>query len=110
MNSISGAFQTRDHTYLSEKEVIRNGTGESVAKIYYDPTQEATFTYVATGASGGAVSVTVPTIGDFATVTDNGYTAIAATTWLVDEVSTAGSNTGAVRVTVKLTKYPSITS
>lgn len=108
--NITGAFQTRDHSYRADNEVIANGGGDAVAKVYYNNSEEATFTYVATGTSGGAVAVTVPTIGSLLTITDNSYSAIAATSWLVDDVSTAGSNNGAVRCTLRLTKYPNITS
>lgn len=108
---VTGVFQTLDHTYRSDAEIVQDGSGESVAKVYYNASQEASFTYVATGTNGVAnATVTVPTIGSLLVVTDAGYTAIAATTWLVDEVSVAKSNTGAARVTCKLTKYPAITS
>ena len=89
--SITGAFQSRDHTYRSEAEMIKSAQGETVAKVYYDFSEEASFSWVATGASGGAITVTLPTIGTLLTVTDAHYTQIAGTTWLVDDVSTAGS-------------------
>ena len=108
--NITGAMQTRDHQYRSETEMVRNSYGDTVAKIYYDASEEATFSWIATGTSGGSITVTLPTIGALLTVTDAGYTQIAGTTWLVDDVSTAGSNTGAVKVTAKLSKYPNITS
>ena len=108
--SITGAMQTRDHSYKSETEMIKNGGGDTVAKVYFDFSEEATFTYVATGASGGAVTVTTGSIGALMTVTDSTYPAIAGTSWLVDDVSTAGSNTGAVKVTMKLSRYPNITT
>jgi hypothetical protein len=108
--NITGAFQSRNHTFRAEMDTIKNGGGDTMAKVYYDQSEEASFTYVATGTSGGAVTVTKPTIGALMTIEDTTYPAIAATNWLVDEVSTDGSNTAAVRVTLKLTKYPNITS
>lgn len=103
-------LQTRDHTLKSDMDTIRDADGVTVAKIYYDPTQEASFEYIPTGASGGAVTPTLPTIGDVVTVTDSTYTQIAATNWLVDDVSTRSSNTGVMRVTIRMTRYPQITS
>ena len=103
-------LQTRDHTLRSEMETVRNADGVTEAKVYYDPTQEATFEYIPSGASGGAITPTLPAIGDVVTVTDSVYTQVAATNWLVDDVSTRSSNTGVMRVTVRMSRYPSITS
>lgn len=103
-------LQTRDHTLKSESETIKDADGVTVSKIYYDPTQECTFEYIPSGASGGAVTPTLPACGDVITVTDSAYTQVASTAWLVDDVSTKSSNTGVMRVTVKCTRYPSITS
>lgn len=103
-------LQTRDHTLKSESETIKDADGVTVSKVYYDPTQEATFEYVATAVSGGVAAPTLPACGDIFTVVDSVYTQIASTAWLVDDVSTKSSNTSAMRVTVKCTRYPSITS
>lgn len=108
--AVTGAFQTRDHGYRADNELIRNGSGDAVEKTFYNANEEASFEYVATGASGGAVTVTVPAVGDLMTITDPTYTAIAATNWIVDSVDVKGSNTTATRVTVKLNKYGAITS
>jgi hypothetical protein len=109
--AVTGAFQTRDHNYESGAEIIANGSGDTVEKTWYDVRQTATFEYVSTGAGpGGSVAVTMPTIGSILVVSDTGYTQIANSYWLVDKVSTKGSNTSAVRVTVNLTYYPLITS
>ncbi len=103
-------LQSRDHTLKSEMETVRDAEGTTVSKVYYDPNEEATFEYIPTGASGGGVTPTLPACGDMVTVTDAAYTRIANTNWLVDEVSTKSSNTSVMRVTVRMTRYPSITA
>jgi len=102
-------LQTRDYTRKSEMETIRDYEGTTVSKIYYDPTEEATFEYVVTAASGGVAAPTLPAIGDVITVVDT-VSGVGGTSWLCDDVSTKSSNTSCMRVTVKMTKYPSITS
>lgn len=103
-------LQTRDHALKSEMESIRDATGVTVAKIYYDPTEEATFEYIPSGVSGGTVTPTLPAIGDLITVTDSTYTQIAGTNWICEDVSTKSSNTGVMRVSIRMVKYPEITS
>lgn len=102
-------IQSRDHQLKSESETIKDAEGVTVTKIYYDPTQEITFEYIPTAASGGVVTPTMPDIGTFITMSnDTAYTAIASKVFLVDDVSTKSSNTGVMRVTVKATHYPQI--
>jgi hypothetical protein len=112
ITSIVGQFQTNDHGYTSDTEVIRDGTGAEVEKTFYAFKQTATFDYVASAAGGpsGTATVTVNAVGAIATVTDANYPAIAGTNWLVDSVDVKRSNVAAVRVTVKMTQYPSIVS
>ena len=112
ITSITGQFQTNDHGYEADNEIIRDGTGAEVEKTFYAFKMTATFEYVASAAGGpsGGATVTVPTIGALATVTDAAYPAIAATNWIVDGVDVKRSNVTAVRVTVKMTLYPSITT
>ena len=111
LNTATGQFQTRDHSYESEVEVIKTGLGDTIEKTWHDIHETATFEYVATGAGpGGAVAVVMPSIGDLLTITDTQYSQIAGSTWLVDGVDTKGSNSSAVRVTCKLSRYPLITS
>lgn len=69
--AVTGAFQTRDHNYASSNESIMDGAGAFVEDTTYGLYETATFEYVATGASGGSVTVTVPTVGALLTVTDN---------------------------------------
>jgi len=110
-SGVTGAFQTRDHSIQSGNEIIANGIGDPVNKTYYGQYETATFEYVATGAGpSGTVAVTYPTQGSTLTITDTVYTQISGSSWLVDKVSTKGSNTTSVRVTCELTRYPLITS
>ena len=109
--AITGAFQTRDHTYGAEMEEVTSGYGEVVATATYKFANDATFEYVATGAGpSGTIVPTLPTVGALLTITDLSYTQIAATNWIVTKVSTKGSNTSALKVTCDLKQYALITS
>lgn len=110
ITSVVGAFQTNDHGYTADTEVIRDGTGAEVEKTFYAFKMTGTFEYVATGAGpSGASTVVIPSVGQMVAVTDTVYPAIAATNWIVDSVDVKRSNVAAVRVTLKMTLYPSIT-
>lgn len=119
---VNGMFQTRDHTYMADSELITDTGDTPVSKCYWNYREEATFTYVAVNPSRniGACRVDVPQIGTFISIVDYNYTydstdggynyAINAYRgpWLVDGVSISNSNTSAVRVTVRLSRYPFI--
>lgn len=103
-----GSFQSRDHGFKSESEVIRDGGDTTVSKVYWDFREEASFTFVATnGRNVGNAYVAHPNVSDWVYVTDNVYPAISGY-WLVDDVFVAGSNTSATRVTLKLSRYPQL--
>lgn len=112
ITSVVGSFQTNDHGLEMDNEVIRSGDGTSVEKTFYDYKETATFEYVATAVGGpsGTGTVTTPGVGDLVSVSDSQYPAINHTNWLVDTVDIKRSNTAAVRVTLKMTQYPSITA
>ncbi len=104
---VNGLFQTRDHHFLMDKEEILDG-GESVVSLAYNnPREEASFTYVsfqfATYILGNA-PVSLPTIGRFVQVIDPRYARIRGY-WWVDDIMVSNSNTTAIRVTVKLSRY-----
>jgi len=104
---VTGSIQTRDHEINAESEVIYNQQGEVIGKDYFTKSEAATFTFVVTGAASSAtVSFTAPEIGTKLSIADPIYTPIAHTTWLLDNVSTAGTNKGALRVTYKMSYYP----
>ncbi len=110
----NGKLQTRDHTLKSEMETVRDAEGVTVNKTYYDPNQEATLEFVTTGSAGvGNAKPELPAIGDVVSLSDDVYTQIAGTVtganvWMVDEVSTKSSNTSAMRVTIRITRYNGI--
>ena len=112
VTSATGLFQTNDHGTESDNEIIRDGNGNEIEKTFYGFRQTATFDYVAGGTGGpsGTAAVVYPTIGTMVTVADTNYTNIAATNWLVDNVNVKRSNTGAARVSLKMTQYVQITS
>ena len=113
IGSVVGIFQSRDHGLEADNELIRNGTGDHVTKVFYDTGRETcTFEYVASqaGAADGSATVTHPTVGDVFTVADANYAPIVGTSWLADSVDIRGSNTTAARVSVKATRYALITS
>jgi hypothetical protein len=99
-------LQSRDHQKKADKDESRAGNGSVAQVTWYNPMEEATFTYIPYGSGTGTnLAVALPNIGDTATVTDNnGYNPITGS-WFVDDVSTQGSSTGALRVTTKLIKY-----
>lgn len=108
---VTGAFQTRGNAYASSNESVMDGLGSYVQDTTYAVHETATFEYVATAASGGgAAVVTLPVVGDLLTVTDNNYSQIAQTNWIVRNVDVKGSNTTATRVTVNLWRATGITS
>jgi hypothetical protein len=108
---VTGMFQTNDHALTADTEIIRDGTGAEVEKTFYAFKSTATFEYVATGAgSSGTATVTYPAIGVMVAIADTNYPNINATNWIVDSVDMKRSNVAAVRVTLKMTYYPSITT
>ena len=110
ITNVTGLFQTNDHGLTADTEIIRDGTGAEVEKTYYAFKMTGTFEYVATGAGPSGISaVTAPAVGQMVTVADTNYSAINASIWLVDSVDVKRSNVAAVRVTLKMTLYPSIT-
>ena len=110
ITNVTGAFQSRGHTFMKEKDTIKDGFGETVTKFYYDATEKANYTYFATGTSNSdAVVVVMPAIGDFVTITDTRYGQISGSNWLVDDVNTDNTNTSAIKVTLDLWRKSTIT-
>jgi len=109
LTAAQGSFQTLDHGLNASNEKVANGSGEFTEISIYGFNDTAVFEYVATAASvGGQAPVTMPIVGDIITVTDNQYTQISQTNWVVESVSVKGSNTTAKRVTVNLWRAPLI--
>jgi hypothetical protein len=107
---VTGLFQTNDHGLTADTEIIRDGTGAEVEKTFYAFKSTGTFEYVASGTGpSGTVAVTYPAVGAMVSVSDSNYSNLNATNWIVDSVDVKRSNVAAVRVTLKMTLYPSIT-
>jgi len=105
---VNGAFQTREHQYKCDNELIKNGGNTSVSKLYYDFSERASFVYVAVQAGLsqlGNAHVDTPFLGQWVNIVDTRYPAIAGQ-WLVDDISISSSNTSATRVTLDLSRYP----
>lgn len=104
-----GLFQTREHGYRANKELITDGGETPVSAVYWGDHEEATFMYVASNLTpgGGFSPVYSPTVGDWVSINDTNYPAIVGY-WLVDDVTVNSSNVNATRVTLKLTRYPYI--
>lgn len=108
MQYIQGLFQTREHSFKNTADLIKDGGETTVSKVYYDQYEEATFTYVVSSLNHnafGTAAVFLPYLGQSCRIIDNRYPHIVGN-WLVDEITTSSSNTSAMRVSVKLTRYP----
>jgi len=112
ITGVTGSFQRRDHDKISEVESVRNGSGTTVTRVYYDSHDEATFEYVLGDGTNNSpsASVSLPTVGNFLTVADSNYSELAASTWLIDHVASAATNVSSLRVTLRLSKWPGISS
>ena len=110
----SGLFQTRDHKYSANSELVTDGGETPVSKVYWADYEEATFTYVCTdftevGGDGGFSSTNSPDVGDWVNVTDANYPEIEGM-WLTDEVTVHSANVNATRISLRLTRYPNVDS
>jgi len=117
---VNGMFQSREHHYIANSEEITDGGDTTISKIYWNYREEASFVYVAYQPAHNYydAAVQVPQIGSFVSVSDSIYPAVSSDggynyainsargQWLVDDVSVSNSNTTAVRVSVKLSRYP----
>jgi hypothetical protein len=109
----SWSLQGRDHSRTADLEENRNSEGEIEQVAVYNPTEEASFTfYRKESGSGGNMAIAALTAaGTMVTIADaNGYNAVTGSNWMVIDHSTQGSNTGVLKETLKLKKYPLITS
>lgn len=102
-------LQSQEHKKSAEKEVIKNEDGIDCQATLFNPTEEATFEYVVSGALlADAVSATkIPEIGQIVTVANAAqYPGLASAAWFVwDDPMIKGSNTGAMRVTLHLKRW-----
>lgn len=109
-----GTFKLQDWDVANKAEVdaVKDGTGATVTRTYYDPHREATFTYYVSG-TGLANAITqsiIPALGTLATVVSASYAAIAGTNWSVEDSQIKATNTKNKMVTLKLMSFPAITA
>lgn len=109
--SAVGTFtlQGYDFSNSREKDVIKDGFGTDVQATLFNPTNEATFEYVISAATGAAAitATVIPDIGAIITVANTtDHPALASTSWFVwnDPVVTA-SNVKAKMVKLHLKKW-----
>ena len=106
-------LQDNDHSKKAKTEDIQDENGRTVQRSVFDESEEATFEYIPSGSTTAlaVAASTIPDIGTLATVTDTtNYTAIAGTNWIVADVTTKRTNKGALKVTLKLERFPGITA
>jgi hypothetical protein len=110
--NVTGAFQTNDHIQESSKEMITSSGGEPITVTYFGFVETATFEWVAQNNSTatGTATVTLPTQGSQANVTDSIYTQIAGSNWLVDRNEIKRGNSVSVRVTTHLWRASGIST
>ena len=102
-------LQSQTHKHSSDKDMVRDADGIEVQATLYNPTEEASFEYVVSGATGAAAitASVIPAVGALVTVSNaSQYTPIAASTWFVwDDPQISFSNTSAAKVTLHLKRW-----
>lgn len=108
----SALMQSYDVEIKGDEYEVKNGSGDIVAWYGHNNTREATFTYYVGAASAGSGSAVVaPAFGEMITVTQTTPTSNATSSyWIVKSVTENATNSDAVKITVKATEYPSITT
>ena len=102
-------LQTQKHSKHREMDMVRDAVGTEVQGTLYNPTEEASFDYVASGATTAlaATATSIPDMGTLVTVSAaSPYAAIGGTTWFVmtaPEISF--SNVGSAKVTLALKRW-----
>jgi len=108
--AVTGAFTSMASSKTADSEEIRNAAGDVVTKVYYNARREGTLEYIVTGSSASStVTVTTPDVGTVITLSHAQVVDITGS-YLVDAVDWNGTSTSAVKVTLKISAYPAITS
>lgn len=109
-----GTFKLQDWDYKksADKDEVRDVNGNMQTITYYNPNQEATFSYFisGTGLANALTQTIIPDIGILCVVTSTNYTTIAGTNWIVEDSQLKATNTKNKMVTLKLRRYPGITA
>lgn len=106
-------LQDMDHAKEADKEDILDEDSELAARTWFNRREKATFNYIVKGSdlAGAKTQSTIPALGAIGTVANTTtYAAVAGTNWEVIGVSTKGSNTTALRVSLQLEKNAGITA
>lgn len=105
-------LQDNDHQMKRDLDSVRDATGAEVQHTWYNPTQEATFTYIpsGTGLANAITETTLPDIGTIVTISAcTSYPALVATNWEVTDSKLKRTNTKAAAITLTLRATPGIT-
>ena len=105
-------IQSMDIDKKAEEVKVRNQSGVTVGVVYYDPIFEATFEYIVADGSTGAgnASFTSPVVGDSVTVASASHDTSLNGVWIVSDVVFKYMNNDCLKVSLKCTKFPAITS
>jgi hypothetical protein len=98
-------IQSTSHNQSFSEDKIADESGFTVNRTGYDFMETATLTYFATGTTGASdVTPTLPALMSTCTIVDTKYTQFAGS-WIVDSVATQRTNTGALQVTVNISRH-----
>lgn len=111
---VTGKLQTLEWTKNADTENVRDDNGTTVARVFFDPNQDATFEYVVTGANSTTADTNCTLVDPGAMVTITATGGAAAINGQIFSVESQPklnrSNAGVARVTIPLKRYASITA
>lgn len=101
--------QRMDFNQQSDKATYQDDRGNTIAPVYFNPHDDWSFEYLTTDsntAAGNAAISSIP-VGTMFSVT-GGATAgpVTGSNWIVDNNSFAFTNTDALKITLKASRYP----
>jgi len=110
----SALIQSADIENQAEQALVKDQSGNTVARADFDFKDTATFEYVTavSGSASGNATITKPSVGQMITVTDSvgAGSDLSGSMWIVDNASQKQMNTDACKISVKATRYCGITS
>lgn len=104
-------WQSKDRESHSDREDIRDGSGNVVGIAFYNASSKLVMEGVLTG-SGGVFNAPPPSvvIGSLVSVTDPGDATATGSNYIITDYSSKSGNTSAMRLNVTLEAYPGVTS
>jgi hypothetical protein len=110
--SASMLVQSADTEMTLDKVEARDQRGNVVAIAFYNPHDTATIEYinVSATADNGTASIGYPVQGTLITVGADASDPISGSNWMVDSAMVRRSNTDAVKVQLKLSRYAGVTT